>query len=164
MNYQTVYDFADEFPPLLCFIPLVFMVAGVVMLVAFYSKRKKNPGFPMNLLFIGSAFAVIGFIGSLQIPRTLNRYLVLKTHYHNNDLKYAAGETTWFKQASTHGNSRDEFSVDSVKFIYSNKIIGSGFNATASKNGPVYTNGQEVRVSYVEIENERIILKLEIAR
>lgn len=164
MNYQTVYDFSEEPIQLVWFAPLLFLFIGIGNLIYNFRGRKKNPQFKHVFIVGGVLFTVIGGLASLTIPMLLNRHMDLKSEYANKQFKTIEGVVSGFKQSSPNGNGRDEFSVDSLTFNYSNYNHGTGFCQIASKNGPINRNGLQVRVGYIKKGNELLILKLEIAR
>ena len=59
------------------------------------------------------------------------------------------------------GHKMETFSVDGVKFEYSDYLITKGFHQTSQRGGPITGNGQKVRISYTTIDNLNIILKIE---
>jgi hypothetical protein len=63
-----------------------------------------------------------------------------------------------------NGSHIESFSVKGILFEYSDNVNKNGFHQTSKNNGPISENGQQVRIGYMVIDNENLILKLEILR
>ena len=60
------------------------------------------------------------------------------------------------------GHDYESFTINNIKFRYSDFNNWGGFNKTSSHGGPINKNGQYIRISYFKDDNENIICKLEI--
>ena len=55
----------------------------------------------------------------------------------------------------------ESFQIDNVKFIYSDNVMVNGFHQTSKSGGPIKSNGQYFRITYITKEGENFILKIE---
>ena len=56
------------------------------------------------------------------------------------------------------------FSVNRIKFEYSDYVIIEWFHNSSKNNGPIHQNGQQVRIGYATIDNKNLILRLETTK
>ncbi len=73
------------------------------------------------------------------------------------------GLTEDFEAPQEGSNHFESFTVNGVKFRYSDYFITKGYHTTSKKGGPIDRNGLMVRIGYTHIDGENVILKLEIS-
>ncbi len=110
----------------------------------------------------GYWWAYLGIvIGLLWIPLTFSSmhsaYGACRTAYENGHYSIAEGYVADFHPMPFEGHQDECFTVQGVRFCYSDYMLVCGFNNTSSHGGPV-RSGLPVRVTYAG-EN---IFKLEI--
>ncbi|MDA3891794.1 MAG: hypothetical protein PF517_09040 [Salinivirgaceae bacterium] len=97
------------------------------------------------------------------MPSTIESERKLKNMIENNSYLKVDGRIEDFKAAQESPNHFESFSVQGVKFRYSDYVLDNGFNTTSKKNGPINRNGQLVRIGYARNEYRNVILKLELS-
>jgi len=98
-----------------------------------------------------------------KIPTILRNERELKSMIKNETYLTVEGLTEDFKSPAEGSNHFESFSVDGVRFRYSDYAIIQGYHTTSKKGGPIDRNGLLVRIGYRHIDGENIILKLEIS-
>lgn len=79
----------------------------------------------------------------------------------NKTYMVVEGKIENFKPAQQSPNHFESFTVNGIKFRYSDFVIIDGFHKTSRNNGPIIKNGQYVRIGYAKIDDKNVILKLE---
>jgi len=165
-NFVKVFDVQEagfrawEFPA----IGLVFIVVGLLF---FFSPRViKATGIPFlefkswrSQLFryVLPIFAV--FWTAIAFLGTYSQYRHAVSMAQNNGCLTIEGPVENFVPMPYSGHAMETFSVDGVKFAYSDFNITGGFNTTASHGGPINA-GSYVRLCYDPDNHD--ILRLEI--
>jgi hypothetical protein len=161
MEYRTVFDVATagyknwDFPVS----GLLFIAIG-----AFLVKNRKNlpswqgksPRASNIFAFFFLGFAVVWTL--IAFVSTYGEYSSLCKSVGSN-AQVVEGIVTNFKPMPATGHAMEKFCVSDACFEYSDYVIVSGFNNTASHGGPV-REGLPVRVTYIG----NSILKLEVAK
>lgn len=132
-----------------------FPAVGVVfILVSIFNIRRRMPGYKWNYLGI--------VLGVLWIPLTFwamyPRYQACWRDYAGGHYLVAEGAVEDFDPMPFAGHQEECFTVQGVRFCYSDYEVVCGFNNTSSHGGPI-RSGLPVRVSY----QGNTILKLEIS-
>jgi hypothetical protein len=102
-------------------------------------------------------------VSIVRIPAMLKDERELKDVIANERFKIAEGKIENLLTQEESGHFYESFSINGVSFLYSDLIIGKGFNQTSKNSGPIKKEGQVVRIYYTVLRDENIILKLQIA-
>jgi hypothetical protein len=108
--------------------------------------------FSWIFLSVGISWTIFVFIG------TYFQYVSMLDDYKKGHYEVVEGVVTNFKPMPYSGHMDECFTVNTVRFCYSDYGGTPGFNNTRSHGGPI-RSGLHVRISYVD----NVILKLEIA-
>jgi hypothetical protein len=127
-------------------------------LFLFYLSKKISK---QNQILL-NRFAVIYMIGVLLV--LLFNTLSLFGVRNEIELKIVDGVIENFHPMPYNGHDFESFTVKEIKFRYSDYNSWGGFNKTSSHGGPINHNGQHVRITYYEEDNENIICKLEMLK
>ncbi len=143
---------------------LIFVAIGIVTFV--FPKIIRAIGIPYldgrsrfktfyryGILGFALVWTAIAFIG------TYSAHLRHKALAQENRCRVAEGPVEQFIPMPDGGHGEESFSVDGVKFRYSDFIVTDGFNNTSSQGGPI-NGGSYVRICYDPAGN--VILRLEI--
>ena len=159
MNYHVVFDIADK--STYWWLPIIGLVAAVVsivILVGLITNKIKSRLFQTRqqaviLSVVISVFSLILSVSSgLFIYYQHQRILSLIRQE-----QVVEGRVENFAPMPYEGKALESFTVDGIKFEYSDFVLSPGFNNTASHGGPI-REGLQVRIHYVD----NVILKLEI--
>lgn len=155
MKFITIYDqsISGSVNPLFIVMPVIMLFIGIAL---FFLSKKISAS---NYLLV-KRFAVIYMIVVFFLL-FFNFSALLKTPNQIN-LKVVEGIVENFHPMSYNGHDYESFNVKTVKFRYSDYSDWGGFNKTSSHGGPINRNGQHIRITYYEDDNENIILKLEM--
>ena len=155
-SYHTVYEISPITGDLLGFIltPLLFIVFGIAMVKGWVEFKGKRPSKYFGYFFIG--FSLRGEI--LLIVDSSTKYVDMKRELRSGQYRIVEGGVEDFVPLQDFGNKRESFSVNAVRFSYSDFINTQCFNTSSTHGGPIRAN-LRVRISYVD----NCILKLEVA-
>jgi hypothetical protein len=118
------------------------------------SYRRRNVVIPVLLTgVLLSAFASYGYERD-----------VLRRELRSGRVGLAVGQVLRFHAMPWAGHEYEEFTVDGVRFAYSNFVMTPAFNDAASHGGPI-APGKTVRISYSlrkRLAGTPAILKIEV--
>jgi hypothetical protein len=156
MKYNTIFEiepfFIDTIHLIMCIFCL-FLIGYVI-----YSFKKKLP--IINKILSTVMLSVSIFITAYTISTSNTVALELYNMMKNNECEIVAGEVEEFHTPSIYGHDQESFFINNVYFKYSNSVE-VGYSKTRNFGGVVTGNGQYLRITYVQIEEENVILKIE---
>ena len=109
---------------------LVFQIVALVMLVVF-------------LLTMGSSILL---------------YAACRRLWKNGEVSEVTGYVENFHPMPATGHDMESFEIDGISFSYSNFVLQTGYHCAASWGGVVTRNGQHLKVQYIPVEEEKIIV------
>lgn len=163
-SFVKVFDIADSGFRSIGFASFgfIFIIVGLVMffwpkiaLKLDIQKTKKETKYQKFSRFFFLGFSILWT--STALVSTYNEYANLR----DTACKTVEGKVENFDPMPYGGHKRESYTVQGVKFSYSDYIITNGFNNTASHDGPV-NQDSVVRICYVPKGNTNIITKLEV--
>ena len=167
MEYTTIYEFTFGTSNLFhLFGILLFVLTGFGF--SFYTKRSDKKFSLMRQFkiffgyLLGGVALIMLTIGIIRIPKTISYERELNEIIKTQNFLIVQGEIENFTHRPESGHVFESFTVQGVKFEYSDYIVINGFHQTSENNGPIRENGQQVRISYIERNNETLIMKLEM--
>lgn len=116
--------------------------------------RRKTRWFVVALVYLLCLFMAAVLDGS----GVRAMYSRAKKDYLNGKYAVAEGTVSNFHPMPSSGHGEETFSVNGVRFSYSDYVIVPCFNKTASHGGPMH-EGLRVRIAY----SGNCILRLEVA-
>ncbi|QDH35915.1 hypothetical protein [Porphyrobacter sp. YT40] len=162
MNYVTVFDASDVALKGIGFIIPGLVVSLVGAILVFrpkfvaaigFVRRAQSPIFNWLVFLFAIAWTVI--VGGVTISRSLAASEALK----EGNCETVEGRVENFHPMPREGHDTERFEVAGKSFSYSDYIMSSGFNNSASHGGPIREDLQ-VRICH----QSGVILRLEIAR
>lgn len=123
---------------------LIFVAVGAV--IALIGRHNRWPLSRRMVGYFMIAFACLW--SGLAFSSTYADYRGLKSAYRSGQFSIIEGNVSNFRPMPYGGHSEECFSVQSKTFCYSDYVVTSGFNNTASHGGPI-RDGLPVRVSYI---------------
>lgn len=163
-TYETVFEVTEKGLHALTFSPLLFFFvgAGIVWFNIAHNKKGEKRNFN---IFGGGVMAVLGLVAfGFVLYANVTEKNRIHAIYHKQAYKVIAGKIENFQPMTTGGRGRREsFTVRGIEFRYADSNIVLGYNKTSIKGGFLRKNGQSVRLSYIDIdEDDRLILKVEL--
>jgi hypothetical protein len=110
------------------------------------------------------AFALVGLAALWTLGAgfwTFGRFLAARSAVSSGQAQVVEGTVTDFHPAPREGHEDESFTVNGVRFTYSDYALTGGFRQTASHGGPV-RGGLHVKIHYVPSLQRNVIVKLEI--
>lgn len=163
MVYSTVFDAAAAGPRFWWFAAfgVIFVAVGSVMirspqvlvaagLIRSPSDRRLFRWFFFLFACMWTAIATVTVFGG---------YLASAYNLSSGRFSTVTGRVEHFQPMPAQGHAMETFDVDGVRFSYSDYVVTSGFNQTASHGGPI-REGLPVRIAY----RGDVILRLEVGR
>ena len=162
MEFEIVYRLTDNLWFLLLFLlPLVFLFLGLALVL--------KPSWFRNLskfgrLIIGPIFITISLLVTVFfMANIILQYNNIVKPYMNNEYLIVEGEVQDFVPGSDDwGNDTESFTVNGIKFEYSQPSAAFGYRRYAENGGVIKGNGQYVRIGYVIYDDENVIVLIEI--
>ena len=152
-EYQTVFEITDKgFPWWPTAVGLGFV--GWFLLIVRYG-HKRNQRYKIIFGYLMAAFMLM--LTALTFALMYTDYRNLKRAYERGDYKVVEGRVENFRPMPFEGHTNESFTVQGVKFSYSDYYLIPGFNKTSSHGGPI-REGLQVRIAY----RNGTILRLEI--
>lgn len=163
MGYKTVFEVTDKGFDMTLLMPLLFVIIGLgisLFNIKYNKSTSSKKQFTIIFGFIFSAFGLL--ISLLTIPSSISSQQKTKAIFENKEYKIVEGEIENFNPMPYEGHTVESFTVNGIYFEYSDYILWNAFNNTASHGGPIKNNGQLVRLSYITVDEENRILKIEL--
>ncbi|WP_294956763.1 hypothetical protein [uncultured Flavobacterium sp.] len=167
-SFETIYDFASNdgfkrFKILLAPIG-IFLLARFFLFLIENDKNEdlfKNPEQQKFKIYLIQYISVLIFMLFLIMfgSKYYNTY-----NLYNNSLFETEGFVTNFHAMPSGGHDSERFTVNGVKFQFSDFDISNfGYNNVKSNGGAINAN-KYVRISYIKVNNSNQILKLEVRK
>ncbi|MFN5071490.1 MAG: hypothetical protein ACK5R0_03590 [Bacteroidota bacterium] len=163
MDYRTVFEVTDKGFDMMNLMPVVFIIVGLG--ISWFNIKYNKSTLPKKKFTIVFGFVFSGFgliISLLTIPSSISSQQKTKEIFETKEYKIVEGEIENFNPMPYEGHAVESFTVKGVYFEYSDYILWDAFNNTASHGGPIKNNGQLVRLSYITVDEENRILKIEL--
>lgn len=158
MEYEVAFEIAKSGMGELTFIfsGLLPMIVGAGLIKFRDKLAEKRPRWFVNFFsFFFFGFAVLWTLtAGLSIG---SKQLSLREDYENGNFKVVEGTVENFDPMPSSGHKMESFTVNGIRFEYSDFEVTPGFNNAASRGGPI-REGLKVRISYIG----NTILKLEV--
>lgn len=163
MDYITVFEVTDKGFDMTELMPVAFIIVGLGISwfnIKYNKSTSSKKQFTIVFGFIFSAFGLL--ISLMTIPSSISSQQKTKEIFENKEYKTVEGKIENFNPMPYEGHAVESFTVNGVYFEYSDYILWDAFNNTASHGGPITNNGQLVRLSYITVNDENRILKIEL--
>ena len=163
MDYKTVFEITDKGFEMITLMPLLFVIVGIGISwfnIKYNKSTSPKRKFTIVFGFIFSGFAFVMLL--FTVPSEIANRNRTQKIFENKEYKVVEGIIENFHPMPHSGHDHESFIVNGVHFEYSDFYIFYGFNNTASHGGPLKQNGQEVRLSYITVDGENRILKIEL--
>lgn len=109
---------------------LLFQIIALVMLVVF-------------LFVMGSSILL---------------YAACRRLWKSGEVSEVTGYVENYHPMPASGHDMESFEIDGVSFSYSNFVLQTGYHCAASWGGVITHNGQHLKIQYIPIENEKLIV------
>ena len=161
MNYQVVYDASQTGIDW----PVIVMATGLLAVAIILWKDRGSgtgqvsPWFAAIVLIFALIFSPCVIIGKV------NEYITAQTRLHANQTAVVEGRVENFNPG-VYPNVLESFTVNGVRFEYSEFARTPGFHHTSIYGGPMKA-GLQVRIHYTNLAGQTVkptILRLEIAK
>jgi len=155
VEYHTAFTVLQKSVPWqeYLIVPVIVVIGTAIAIVAVV-RRKAH-------LFVILAIYAIFLLMALYLfsgPGVRDMYARARNAYTRGEYSVVEGTVTNFHPMPYSGHELETFSVNGIRFSYSDYVLIPCFNNTASHGGPI-RDGLHVRLAY----SGDCILKLEIA-
>lgn len=163
MEYITVFEITEKGFEIVLLLPLLFVIIGFGF--SWFNIKYNKSTSPVRKYKIVAGFIFGGlplYMVLLTVPGEIaNRHKTQKI-FENKEYKVVEGIIENYRPMPSNGRGGESFCVKNKCFKYSDNAVIYGFNNTASHGGPLRGNGQQVRLSYITVDGENRILKIEL--
>ena len=142
--YEVSPDIGDEirFDLMLISVCLLLMIGMAIAGKRGYKKAKIG-------IAIGAFGLAIQLAGLLLMMRTLSdMYRGIIVPYERGDYQIVEGYVEDFHPMPQQGHDQESFTVEGVKFSYSDFVLQYGYHNARSRGGVITGNGQHLRIGY----------------
>jgi len=157
---MNLYTCKYYFPSILTIlVSLIPIGLGIYLL-----SNIKNPFTrePIRILIIGVASTILGAVFLTSYMYTyIDNYRSVFLKAQSGQVEVIEGEVTNFKPVAFFEGGSDRFEVDGVEFFVG-RIMGPGYNKTASNGGVINKEGMLVRIEYVLHDQETHIVGIQL--
>ena len=165
VEYHTVFTVLQKTAPSsqeFVMVPVIVIVVGIVVGAGAIIRRRAVRGVRPSLLIVCASLVLIGAYVLHSVSglgaRIRDRYDRAKNVYLAGQYSVVEGSVANFHPMPASGHDNETFSVNGVRFSYSDFDGSPCFNNTASHGGPM-REGLRVRIAYWG----NCILRLEVA-
>ena len=85
-------------------------------------------------------------------------YAACRRLWKSGEVSEVTGYVENYHPMPATGHDMESFEIDGVSFSYSNFVIQTGYHCAASWGGVVTHDGQHLKIQYIEVESEKIIV------
>jgi hypothetical protein len=147
-QYKAVFEISQKgYDWRLPAVGILFLIAGATLV--WMGRRFRSTGYV--LVGFASLWTLVIF------STTFREYLALQRAYRKGQYSVVEGRVEDFRPVPYDGHQEECFSVQDMRFCYSDFGPTAGFNNTASHGGPIRPR-LAVRVAYIDSH----ILRLEV--
>jgi hypothetical protein len=157
--FRTYFDATKKLPDLWFVAPgLVFLILGILLI-----RFRDNPFMARGPRWWSRTFPIFFFAFAclwtlLSTVGIVGQWLTAR----NSQAEVVEGTVENFHAMPFTGHDTEHFTVQGVRFDYSDYVVTPGFNQTSSHGGPIRP-GLDVRIHYVILSGEGpTIVRLEI--
>jgi len=118
----------------------VFIAVTVIISIIFWTRRKRKTFFILWYC-LWMILAGVGIVGSIYRHYSHIQWL------HNGYCNVVEGNVENFNPMQYEGHKFESFTVQGIRFEYSDYKVNGGFNRTNSHGGPIY-EGRWVQIYY----------------
>ena len=155
-NYQTLFEITGKaYQWWYAAFGLIFF--SIALIIWKFSHKSSHKKYTKYFGIASTAFA--GLWTLVVAVGTYSDYSSLQQIYRQGQSRLVEGKVENFHPMPYTGHDLESFTVNGVKFEYSDYVVTPGFNNTSSHGGPIRENLQ-VRIHYLN----NAILKLEVLR
>jgi hypothetical protein len=159
--YTTVFKVTDKnMLDFMMFIPVYFLVFFIIIYFVNRNRKESQKG----IIFILIMIVVTTLASIITISSVLKERLKTKRIFFEKTFNVVEGEIENFNPMPVEGHKYESFTVNGLFFEYSDFSPTYSFNQSASHGGPIHTNGQKVRISYISNKTNNYILKIEVKK
>jgi energy-coupling factor transporter transmembrane protein EcfT len=154
IQYQTVFIVAQKAAPwwVSAVVPAIVGLCTALAIVAFAKLKTRR-------VTIVIAYLLMVFMALVLSPAGVaDMYARARDTYAKGEYATVEGAVSNFHPMPYSGHENETFSVNGVRFSYSDYVVSPCFNNTASHGGPI-REGLRVRIAY----SGDCILRLEVA-
>ena len=160
-DYYTVFTVLQQSVPWQArlILPGIILFGITAAVVGIIQRRGRfSKGFIVLIAFVCAIFLLLAVL-AFRAPGVQGMYTRARVAYLEGRYSTVEGTVTNFHPMPYSGHQDETFSVNGVKFSYSDYVLIPCFNNTASHGGPLH-EGLRVRIAY----SGNCILKLEVSR
>lgn len=161
MNYETLYlaGWGFQFWEFEPGIGYVLVLLGLIYRIR-KRQRRSEPWEGMAVFhYLGGLVFLIFWV--IILTSSIRWKFKVASAFRNHDYHIVEGTVESFHTMPKEGRGDEHFVVDSVYFSYSDYVHNGGFNQTRSHGGPIWGDGQWLKLSYLERGKENVIIKIE---
>ena len=152
---QTLYELHINY------IDGLFLLIPLALSVGFFlvGRQMKNTYQPWKRRLVFQIIALVMLVVFLLIMgSSILLYAACRRLWKSGEVSEVTGYVENYHPMPASGHDMESFEIDGVSFSYSNFVLQTGYHCAASWGGVVTHDGQYLKIQYIEVESEKIIV------
>lgn len=134
---------------------LVFPIIMVFFMVYFYCMGGKKNSILLLRTIVVTSICIIILLASLLYN------LIPIVCYYEGNYEIVEGYVENFIPRPVNGHAMETFSINGIKFSYSEGVIKPGYRKTYYHGGCITGNGQQLKIGYINYGSDKAIIYIE---
>ena len=144
----------------------LFLLIPLVLSVVFFltgRQMKNNTAYqPWKRRLGGLVFQITALVMLVVFLFTMGSsvlmYAACRRLWKRGEVSEVTGYVENYHPMPASGHDMESFEIDGVSFSYSNFVLQTGYHCAASWGGVVTHDGQHLKIQYIQVEEEKIIV------
>lgn len=166
MTLTTIYEYEGTDPTLFdALLPLLF----IAIICSFLIKYRKY--YLVSKVYFKKIILFISYLGLVLSASFILIFIIRIPGYHklnlneqifdSNNYQVIEGKVEDYMVKEINGQCFESFTINNVSFKYSDYVFDIGYNTTACNGGVITENGLKLVITYVALDNENKIIKIQ---
>lgn len=166
-KYEILYEYEFINSKIIDILPLFGITAFAIIITFLYKRNAKSINSTINQILLSFLYifiifsSIISIISISKIPGIISNEKQLKEVLKSKNYSIIEGKINNYKLDEVNGQYFESFSINDVRFKYSDDLIFYGYHQTSKNGGLIKENGQYIRISYIVLNQENLILRIE---
>ena len=139
----------------------LFLLIPLALSVGFFlvGRQMKNTYQPWKRRLVFQIIALVMLVVFLLIMgSSILLYAACRRMWKNGEVSEVTGYVENYHPMPASGHDMESSEINGVSFSYSNFVLQTGYHCAASWGGVITHNGQHLKIQYIPMENENLIV------
>lgn len=139
----------------------LFLLIPLALSVGFFlvGRQMKNTYQPWKRRLVFQIIALVMLVMFLFVTgSSILLYTACRRLWKSGEVSEVTGYVENYHPMPASGHDMESFEINGVSFSYSNFVLQTGYHCAASWGGVITHNGQHLKIQYIPVENENLIV------